>query len=273
MDIQNKTDDREQSSLIAKINEKMSEFSKSQRLIGNFITNHYEQAAYMTALKLGSAVGVSESTVVRFAIEMGYEGYPEMQRDLQSYSKTRLTALQRLNITNHRIDPENVFKSVLLQDIERIKATVMMIEESRIGGRQYTFGGKYLYFRRHEQQRPCKIYGQLLSTYIQQRPFCTGVKHQRNISAAYKNRLQRRFYRLQLSPLLHKHHQRGKIRRISRGEGDSHYRQYDLPFGRNCRSCASGKKRYGKLCGQPCCSAESYKRHYRRSRDQKKEYH
>lgn len=108
----------------------MSEFSKSQRLIGNFITNHYEQAAYMTALKLGSAVGVSESTVVRFAIEMGYEGYPEMQRDLQSYSKTRLTALQRLNITNHRIDQENVFKSVLLQDIERIKATVMMIEES-----------------------------------------------------------------------------------------------------------------------------------------------
>ncbi len=130
MDIQNKTDDREQSSLIAKINEKMSEFSKSQRLIGNFITNHYEQAAYMTALKLGSAVGVSESTVVRFAIEMGYEGYPEMQRDLQSYSKTRLTALQRLNITNHRIDQENVFRSVLLQDIERIKATVMMIEES-----------------------------------------------------------------------------------------------------------------------------------------------
>lgn len=130
MDIQNKTDDREQSSLIAKINEKMSEFSKSQRLIGNFITNHYEQAAYMTALKLGSAVGVSESTVVRFAIEMGYEGYPEMQRDLQSYSKTRLTALQRLNITNHRIGQENVFRSVLLQDIERIKATVMMIEES-----------------------------------------------------------------------------------------------------------------------------------------------
>ena len=130
MEMQNKTDGQEQSSLIAKINERTAEFSKSQRLIGGFITNHYEQAAYMTALKLGSAVGVSESTVVRFAIEMGYEGYPEMQKDLQSYSKTRLTALQRLDITNHRIDPENVFKSVLLQDVERIKATAMMIEES-----------------------------------------------------------------------------------------------------------------------------------------------
>ncbi|MBD5104599.1 MAG: MurR/RpiR family transcriptional regulator [Ruminococcaceae bacterium] len=119
-----------QSNLITKIAERMAEFSKSQRLIGGFITQHYEQAAYMTASKLGSAVNVSESTVVRFAIEMGYEGYPEMQKDLQSYSKTRLTALQRLDITDHRIDQEHVLKSVLLQDIERIKSTVMMIDES-----------------------------------------------------------------------------------------------------------------------------------------------
>lgn len=119
----------DQSNLITKISERMAEFSKSQRLIGGFITQHYEQAAYMTASKLGSAVNVSESTVVRFAIEMGYEGYPEMQKDLQSYSKTRLTALQRLDITDHRIDQEHVLKSVLLQDIERIKSTVMMIDE------------------------------------------------------------------------------------------------------------------------------------------------
>ncbi len=115
--------------LIAKIEEKMSGFSKSQRLIGNFIIQHYEQAAYMTASRLGNAVNVSESTVVRFAIEMGYEGYPEMQKDLQSYSKTRLTALQRLDITNNRIDPDNILKSVLLQDIDRIRSTVEMTEE------------------------------------------------------------------------------------------------------------------------------------------------
>lgn len=119
-----------QSNLILKIGERMAEFSKSQRLIGSFITQHYEQAAYMTAAKLGSAVNVSESTVVRFAIEMGYEGYPEMQKDLQSYSKTRLTALQRLDITNDRIDSRRVLRSVLLQDVDRIKSTVEMIEES-----------------------------------------------------------------------------------------------------------------------------------------------
>lgn len=119
-----------QNNLISNIGKRMAEFSKSQRLIGSFIIEHYEQAAYMTAAKLGSAVNVSESTVVRFAIEMGYEGYPEMQKDLQSYSKTRLTALQRLDITNDRIDSRKVLRSVLLQDVDRIKSTVEMIEES-----------------------------------------------------------------------------------------------------------------------------------------------
>lgn len=119
-----------QENLISKIQEKMGTFSKSQRLIGNFIIQHYERASYMTASRLGSAVNVSESTVVRFAIEMGYEGYPEMQKDLQSYSKTRLTALQRLDITNSRIDPDHKLKSVLMQDIDRIRATIEMIDEA-----------------------------------------------------------------------------------------------------------------------------------------------
>lgn len=115
-----------QDDLITIIREKMPEFSKSQKLIGGFIAEHYEQAAYMTASRMGSTVGVSESTVVRFAIEMGYEGYPEMQKALQNYSKTRLTALQRLDITNTRVDPDNVLKSVLHQDIDRIRATMDM---------------------------------------------------------------------------------------------------------------------------------------------------
>ncbi len=118
-----------QDNLIENIKERMTEFSKSQRLIGGFITEHYEKAAYMTASRLGSTVGVSESTVVRFAIEMGYEGYPEMQKALQNYSKTRLTALQRLDITNNRIDSEHVLKSVLMQDIDRIRMTVEMTDE------------------------------------------------------------------------------------------------------------------------------------------------
>ena len=119
-----------QENLIEQIEGKMSEFSKSQRLIGNFIINHYEKAAFMTAAKLGVAVNVSERTVVRFAIEMGYEGYPEMQKALQNYSKNRLTALQRLDITNDRIGEGDVLKATLTQDIDRIRSTIEMNSDS-----------------------------------------------------------------------------------------------------------------------------------------------
>lgn len=115
--------------LIEKINSGMKDFSKSQRLIAEFILEHYEKAAYMTASRLGAQVGVSESTVVRFADEMGCSGYPQMQKELQNYSRTRLTALQRLDITNKRIDPEHILKSVLQQDIERIRSTIDMVDD------------------------------------------------------------------------------------------------------------------------------------------------
>lgn len=118
-----------QNNLISLIEEKMPTFSKSQRLIGNYIVNHYEKAAFMTASKLGLAVDVSESTVVRFAIEIGFEGYPEMQKALQNFSKNRLTALQRLDITNDRVDADNLLKSVLQQDIDRIRNTIELASE------------------------------------------------------------------------------------------------------------------------------------------------
>lgn len=116
--------------LIKLINNKSPGFSKSQRLIAGFITEHYEKAAYMTALKLGNAVGTSESTVVRFAIELGFEGYPEFQKSLQTYIKNRLTAVQRIEITNERIDKNNVLAGVLNQDINRIRATIELSDEN-----------------------------------------------------------------------------------------------------------------------------------------------
>ena len=97
-----------QEDLLVQIENKMSTFSKSQKLIANFIINSYEKAAYMTALKLGNAVNVSESTVVRFAIEMGFEGYPELQKSLQSLIKNRLTAGPGINVSKFRIGEEGV---------------------------------------------------------------------------------------------------------------------------------------------------------------------
>lgn len=112
--------------LLTAIREKMPDFSKSQKRIGEYIIHHYEKAAFMTAQKLGKAVSVSESTVVRFAIEMGYEGYPELQKSLQALIRNRLTAMQRLEVTNDRIGEQDILKNVLTQDMDRIRDTITM---------------------------------------------------------------------------------------------------------------------------------------------------
>lgn len=117
-----------QEDLLKSIEDKMPQFSKSQKLIAGFILDHYEKAAYMTALKLGNAVNVSESTVVRFAIEMGYEGYPQLQRSLQSHIKNRLTSLQRMDVTRSRIGDENPVAAVLNQDIDKIRRTLDTVD-------------------------------------------------------------------------------------------------------------------------------------------------
>ena len=110
--------------LLQRMEELLPTFSKSQKLIANYILNHYEKAAYMTALKLGNAVNVSESTVVRFAIELGFEGYPQLQRSLQDHIKNRLTSIQRMDVTRSRIGDLDPIEGVLTQDIDKIRRTL-----------------------------------------------------------------------------------------------------------------------------------------------------
>lgn len=110
--------------LIHKMKEQFSSFSKGQKLIANYIIEHYDKAAFMTAAKLGEEVGVSESTVVRFAIEMGYDGYPRLQRELREVIKSRLTSAQRLEVSSAHLDGENILKSVLHSDMVKIRSTI-----------------------------------------------------------------------------------------------------------------------------------------------------
>jgi DNA-binding MurR/RpiR family transcriptional regulator len=110
--------------LLRHIETSIPTLSKSQRVIGSYICEHYDKAAYMTAAKLGSLVGVSESTVVRFAIELGCGGYPELQQALRELIRTRLTAIQRVEITNDRIGDADVLDNVLNSDIDKIKETL-----------------------------------------------------------------------------------------------------------------------------------------------------
>ena len=106
----------------------MPSFSKGQKLIANYVISHYEKAAYMTAAKLGSLVNVSESTVVRFAIELGFEGYPEFQHALQELVRTKLTSFQRMEVTNDRIGDGDALSKVLLSDADKIKQTLEGID-------------------------------------------------------------------------------------------------------------------------------------------------
>ena len=110
--------------LLARIDINMNSFSKGQKRIAKYIEEHYDKAAYMTALRLGETVGVSESTVVRFASELGYDGYPELQKAMQEMIKEKLTSVQRIEVTETRIGDNDVLTSVLNQDIDKIRRTI-----------------------------------------------------------------------------------------------------------------------------------------------------
>ena len=110
------------------IEENASGFSKSQKQIATYIKEHYDKAAYMTAAKLGHEVGVSESTVVRFVMELGFEGYPTFQKSLRELIRAKLTAVQRVEVTNNLIGEGDVLEKVLYSDIDKIKRTVEGID-------------------------------------------------------------------------------------------------------------------------------------------------
>ncbi len=110
--------------------EAMPKLSKGQKRIAEFIINNYDKAAYMTACAMGSEVGVSESTVVRFANEMGFDGYPELQAQIRDTVRVRLTSVQRVNVANHRMGEDDVIDHVLNADAEKIKSTLEQIDRA-----------------------------------------------------------------------------------------------------------------------------------------------
>ncbi|MBQ8238208.1 MAG: MurR/RpiR family transcriptional regulator [Oscillospiraceae bacterium] len=105
------------------LQEKAHTFSKGQRTIARYITESYDKAAFMTANRLGKTVGVSESTVVRFAVDLGFDGYPSMQKAMQEMVLNRLTAVQRIEVANDRIGDQDVVSMVLHSDMEKLRQT------------------------------------------------------------------------------------------------------------------------------------------------------
>ncbi len=110
--------------LISNISAMMPKFSKGQKLIARYIVAHYDKAAFMTAARLGQAVNVSESTVVRFASQLGFDGYPSLQKCLQELIRNRLTNVQRMEITGEQLGDGDVLERVLTMDINKIRRTL-----------------------------------------------------------------------------------------------------------------------------------------------------
>ena len=113
--------------IIRRLNQSGKRLSKGHRRIAEYIVAHYDKAVFMTASRLGENVGVSESTVVRFAAALGYEGYPQLQRSLQELVRHRLTAVQRFEMSSE-IDRSAVLRTVLKADMQNIRTTIEEID-------------------------------------------------------------------------------------------------------------------------------------------------
>ena len=115
--------------IITYLKDNLNTFSKRQKLIADYILENYDKAAYMTASTLGNTVGVSESTVVRFATEIGYSKYHDMQKMLQQFTKTQSTSLKRIEIASRQLGDEHILDSVLKSNIRMIENTLSEIDK------------------------------------------------------------------------------------------------------------------------------------------------
>lgn len=116
--------------LLSRMNTQYHKFSKGQKKLVSYITDNYDKAAFFSAAKLGETVGVSESTVVRFAIHLGYKGYPEFQKALEELVRNKLNSIQRMEVTYGRVPQSEILDTVLRADIEKIKLTMENIDHN-----------------------------------------------------------------------------------------------------------------------------------------------
>ena len=114
--------------LLNRINAKYSTMSKGHKLLATYITDNYDKAVFLTAAKMGETVGISESTVVRFATSLGYKGYPDFQKALEELVRNKLNSVQRMEVTYGRISQSQILETVLQSDRDKIKTTLEKID-------------------------------------------------------------------------------------------------------------------------------------------------
>ena len=120
--------------ILSTLREMEPTFSKGQKRIARYITEDYDKAAFMTANRLGKTVGVSESTVVRFAVDLGFDGYPSMQKAMQEMVLNRLTSVQRIEVTDERLGEQDVVSTILQADMDRLRHTNEHLDREAFSG-------------------------------------------------------------------------------------------------------------------------------------------
>lgn len=147
--------------ILSLIGREDKKFSKGQRLISRYIRENYDKAAFMTAGKLGKTVGVSESTVVRFASELGYDGYPGMRKAMQEMIRNRLTAVQRIEVAREQIDRRNLLEAVLSADMEKLRSTIEDLDKADFDRavEAHFEGGNHLHRGHAQFHGPGQLYG------------------------------------------------------------------------------------------------------------------
>lgn len=115
--------------LLNRMDRGYKKFSKGQKRIAEYVRSDYDKAVFLTAAKLGEVVGVSESTVVRFASQLGYEGYPSFQKALEELVRNKLNSIQRMEVAYGRISQSEILETVLQSDIEKIKLTLASMDK------------------------------------------------------------------------------------------------------------------------------------------------
>ena len=115
--------------LLGRMEERRSQMSKGQKRLADYVSKNYDKAVFLTAAKLGEVVGISESTVVRFATQLGYKGYPGFQKALEELVRNKLNSIQRMEVTYGRISQSEIIEAVLHSDIEKIKLTLEAIDQ------------------------------------------------------------------------------------------------------------------------------------------------
>ena len=114
--------------ILSRIGERYGKMSKSHKVIADFILKHYEKAVFMTAAKLGETLGISESTVVRFASGIGYDGYPKFQKALEECVQSKLSSVQKIDAKYGNSSQSEILTSVLTADIEKLQDTIQNLD-------------------------------------------------------------------------------------------------------------------------------------------------